>query len=937
MFNRILLGKCCKICFEILVHIRLIDEPNAKQKPFVTTTTTATPRVDPVTVAVTTLNAEKPTIYDIITETEKNQTQFLSRSQQPAISSTVSAPLALPLSSQIPMQIQRSGVDSPKAIGHHVEMHHSGHPGIAEPLTWQQLESEMSMVDQSLKESSTSKDGISTWILLSGSEKQPSMVATPATTTVAHVEKVDIKDDRQNYRFGEIHSGDKIVKPVKMRDSMENKKPKPNPEKKNRPTSTTVAPKTTLTAKTTVAPSSSTSGILLASDFMNDKNRRKTPLANLNKLNKRKTSTTTTTAAPIVSIEKVDDTPTTIEEMETTTPVSFIVLEPKIAGFDLPQDRSPATKKPQKSNNSSKTKKKPTKKNKVTAVTKQPSKVKEKPISTTIYNYLSREVMPSVGILGAGILITGIASYFLSPFGALRRSYDEATDRQDNIDNIYSVNNEEYASEGGDNGQHEEEVFSKFLAGMPMRDVPRYVKYFKPDGPHPNQPMGPNYPYRQQVRHQQQAQAHAQAQAQASNIVPKYSNPYMRYRTAPSPHYNSAQYNPQPNYPTYRNHQMSTQPAVQQQPVSPVYNPQFHEMQKQKSFANMDTILKHQTTIYGKASESNANNVEEKSIGTDIQAAAAAEEERLPAAEGLVSDVTENEAIDDIPAKIQRRTNTYVVGSAITDTQPGEAVVSASMTASVDGLPSIKGIVEPVITVTASSHGPRRRRRRDTATVTQKPAKDSPHKTNVHENQQSTTTTTTKSPPMQGTRLYSATDYSYLASEYNMLSEKIMSFDRDYTNAENEKKIEKKLHAEFKSIANDYDALKQAVEGAKAIEQFEKQVRIRAKNFELSVVLKTGISTLRQRIKYLSDLVEHPEDDRIIEKINRRNGSSELGPTSNTTVITTSLPDGENGFVGFLKLLQLKAQFGLNLLQNIRPSFERAFEEVFKRPYEKQD
>lgn len=866
----------------------------------------------------TTLKAEKPTIYDIITETEKNHTNFSSRSQ--SISSTVSAPLALPLSSQMPMQIQRSS-DTPKAIGHHVEMHHNSHPGIAEPLTWQQLESEMSMVDQSLKESSTSKDGISTWILLSGSEKQPSMVVTPATTTVAHVEKVDIKDDRQNYRFGEIH-GDKIVKPVKMRDSMENKKPKP--EKKNKTTSTTVAP------KTTVVQPSTTSGILLASDFMmNDRNRRKTPLSNLNKINKRRTTTTTTTETPIISNEKIDDTPTTFEEMETTTPTSFIVLEPKIAGFDLPQDRSPATKKPQKNNISLKNKKKPAKKNnKVTSVTKQPSKIKEKPISTTIYNYLSREVMPSVGFLGAGILLTGIASYFLSPFGALRRSYDEATDRQDNIDNIYSVNNEEYAGDNGDNGQHEEEVFSKFLAGMPYRDVPRYVKYFKPDAPHPNQPMGPNYPYRQQVRLQPQAQA--QVQAQASNIVPKYSNPYMRYRTAPSPHYNPAQYNPQPNFPAFRNHQMSTQPAVQQQPASPVYNPQFHEMQKQKSFANsMDAILKHQTTIYGKAPEPSANIVEEKSIGTDIEAET--EEEHLPAAEGQVSDASNNDEIDDISAKIQRRTNTYVVGSAITDTQPGEAVVSASMTASVDGFPS-KGIVEPVITVTASSHGPRRRRRRDTATVSQKLTKDLP---NMRESQQSTTTTTA-APPMQGTRLYSATEYSNLDSEYNMLSEKIKSFDRDYKNEENEKKVEKKLHAEFKSISNDYESLKKAVDGAKAVEQFEKQVRIRAKNFELSVVLKTGISTLRQRIKYLSELVEHPEDGRIIEKINRRNGSSEPSSSSNTT-LTSTIPDGENGFVGFLKLLQLKAQFGLNLLQNIRPSFERAFEEVFKKPYEKQD
>lgn len=809
------------------------------------------------------------------------------------------------------MQNQRSD-DSPKAIGHHVEIHQSGHPGIAEPLTWQQLESEMSMsmVDQNLKESSTSKDGISTWILLSGSEKQPAMLATPATTTIAHVEKVEIKDDRQNQRFGENH-GDKMIKPVRTTD---NKKPKP--DKKNKPASTTVAP------KTTHAPSSS-GGILLASHFITtEKNRRKTPLPNLNKLTKRKT--TTSTEAPIISHQKVDDIPMTVEEeMETTTPISFVVLEPKIAGFDLPQDRSPAPKKPQKIT-INKTKRKPAKKTKVTSVTKTPSKTKDKPISTTIYNYLSREVMPSVGFLGAGILLTGIASYFWSPFGALRRSYDEATDRQDNIDNIYSVNSEEYASEGADSGQHEEEVFSKFLAGMPYRDVPRYVKYYKPDQSNPNQSTGPNHPNRQQVR----------LQPQASNIVPKYS-PYMR--TAPSPHYNSAQYNPQRNYPTFQNHKMSTQAAVQQQPTSPVYNPQYHEIQREKSFSNnMGTLLKHQTTIYGKTTNINAkenvNAIEEKSIGIDIQAEP--EEEKLPKAEGQVSDVTERETTDGIATNIQRRINTYVVGSQITDTQPGEAVVSASMTASVDGLPSQgKGIVEPVITVTASSHGPRRRRR-DTALVTEK-SNNSSTNSSGHERQSSTTTTTTSAPSIQSTRLYNAADFSNLVSEYNMLHEKIMSFDRDYRNEETEKKTEKKIQTEFKGVSNDYEALKKAVDGAKSIEKFEKQVQIRAKNFELSVVLKTGISTLRQRVKTLSELIDHPEDDRIIEKINRRNGVSENGSSSNTTSTSTTDPELDNGFAGFLKLLQLKAQFGLNILQNIRPSFEKAFEEVFKKPYEK--
>lgn len=975
-----------------------------------TTTTTTTKKATPILTtpkstteaaaassssSAPTKSAEKPTIFEIISEFEKNQSQSTSRAN-PVTPPSAPSPMALALSAPIAVQNQRSD-DSPKAIGHHVEMHHNnGHAGVAEPLTWQQLESEMSMVEQSLKDTSTSKDGISTWILLSGSDKQQQM-PTPATTTVSHVEKFDVQDkiasDRPNYRFGE----DKIGKPAKIRDTVENKKPKPDKKK------TATSPAGILVTRTTPLPSSSPSsgsnvGIILASDFLNDKNRRKTPLPIANKLtNKRKpttaaTTTTTTTAIPLVSSEKL----TAADEDESTTPI-VIELEPKDANFDLPQDRSPATKKPQKAKQA---KRKPSKKNKVTSVSK-PAK-KEKPITSTIYSYLSREVMPSMGILGAGILLTaGLASYIFGPFAALRRSYDDASDRNDNVDNIYSVNSEEYANEGADNGQHEEEVFSKFLAGMPYRDVPRYVKYYKQhDGSQANQPMPANHPYRgQQVR----------LQPQPSNVSPKYAaanSPYMRYRMAPSPHYNPSQYNPaqpqtapsqpkpQIQYTTYRNHQMNTQPQVAQpqaqaqtqpQIISPVYNPQYHE----KSFANnMDAVLKHQT-IYGKTASNSdlqvspSNNIiEEKSIDSQIPAedsetgTESETEVSPPQAESLISDdgaENQQQLIDDISQQIQRRTNTFVVGSSITDSQPGEAIVSASMTASVDGFnhpAKRKGIVENVepgvITVTASSHGPRRRRRRDADSTMKNSSKEETVQANVQESKETTTvaastttttapstttTTTTTSKPEttasgQNTRLYSTTDYSNLISEYSMLNEKIMSFDREYVNDETEKRIERKIQTEFKSITVDYEALKNAIDGAKAVEKFEKQAHIRAKNYELSVVLRTGISTLRQRIKHLNDLVEHPDDERIIEKINRRDGSNggvQSGTQSPTGEATTSSntpssvngPELQNGFVGFLKLLQLKAQFGLNLLQNIRPSFERAFEEVFKRPYVK--
>uniref|UniRef100_T1GBE2 Uncharacterized protein n=1 Tax=Megaselia scalaris TaxID=36166 RepID=T1GBE2_MEGSC len=145
------------------------------------------------------------------------------------------------------------------------------------------------------------------------------------------------------------------------------------------------------------------------------------------------TTTTTTTLRPTV---------------ESTT---FLILEPKDADFDLPQDRSPGTTKKPKRKTTATGEKKPTKAN--------PSK--EKPLSTKIYNYLAREVMPTVGVGLVGLTVAaGLATYFLGPFGGLRRSYDNAADRKDDF---YYNNDDEY----GGSGQSEEEVFGKVIAGMP--------------------------------------------------------------------------------------------------------------------------------------------------------------------------------------------------------------------------------------------------------------------------------------------------------------------------------------------------------------------------------------------------------------------------------------------------------------------------------------
>ncbi|XP_035741679.1 uncharacterized protein LOC118450223 isoform X2 [Vespa mandarinia] len=90
-------------------------------------------------------------------------------------------------------------------------------------------------------------------------------------------------------------------------------------------------------------------------------------------------------------------------------------------------------------------------------ITKTKKKPPQKGISTQIYNFLSREVMPSFGVMSLLGLGLGLASYFLYPFGGTitRRNYE--------VEPNYKYNLDEY---GGNYGQNEEEVLSKVLQGM---------------------------------------------------------------------------------------------------------------------------------------------------------------------------------------------------------------------------------------------------------------------------------------------------------------------------------------------------------------------------------------------------------------------------------------------------------------------------------------
>lgn len=129
--------------------------------------------------------------------------------------------------------------------------------------------------------------------------------------------------------------------------------------------------------------------------------------------------------------------------------------------------------------------------------TKTKKKQPQKAITTQIYNFLSREVMPSFGVMSLVGLGLGIASYFLYPFGGgiTRRNYE--------VEPKYKYNLDEYA---GNYGQSEEEVLSKVFQGMTnqeskypgTKDVnSNYYHYQRYDGAYDHQTTkksDPRYP-----------------------------------------------------------------------------------------------------------------------------------------------------------------------------------------------------------------------------------------------------------------------------------------------------------------------------------------------------------------------------------------------------------------------------------------------------------
>lgn len=180
-----------------------------------------------------------------------------------------------------------------------------------------------------------------------------------------------------------------------------------------------------------------------------------------NKNRRRKTTTTSTTFAttdiPSENESQTINESTSIDGLQVTG-----IQESKIE----PESKAPPSKKKKQS---------------------QQTQV-QKPIGTQIYNFISREVMPSVGVMSLVGLGLGLASYFLYPFGGVvtRRNYD--------VEPNYKYNIDEY---GGNYGLSEEEVLSKVYSGM----TGGQQQHYNQDPKYQKTKKNPNYYRYEQVSH----------------------------------------------------------------------------------------------------------------------------------------------------------------------------------------------------------------------------------------------------------------------------------------------------------------------------------------------------------------------------------------------------------------------------------------------------
>ncbi|XP_045773867.1 cell wall protein DAN4-like [Maniola jurtina] len=356
----------------------------------------------------------------------------------------------------------------------------NSHVGIAVPVTMEELELENKEL---VHESSTNSEGLSTWILLSNppNKENTSIATEPTKTEDVQKKQKPVLNKNKNKKpqnkipgakrpiIGSTNKSDLVAGGSAINENIYNKIK--DTVLSNVQKNKNITPRSTTLSSTSVTPSTEalTTKALVPTAKVTSK-----PAKKSNK-NKQKTSTTTTTTyLPIISES------------------AMLPMEPKEQEIEL-EVSTPATttKKPKRSSTRKKTKTKKRKtskpkpeastaastdvktsnKTKPTKTSKKPTSIAS-PLTSQIYNYFSREVMPSVGVGVIGLAgLVGLASYFLYPFATPVRRTIEV----DKKDDIYRHNAEEYGSEG--NGQPEEEMLGTVLAGMPIHSKQKLNPY----------------------------------------------------------------------------------------------------------------------------------------------------------------------------------------------------------------------------------------------------------------------------------------------------------------------------------------------------------------------------------------------------------------------------------------------------------------------------
>lgn len=291
----------------------------------------------------------------------------------------------------------------------------------------------------------TPSSGLSTWILLSDNRE----ATTPTSTKKKTVTSTTKKPAKAQLT---------TVKTVTTKPA---KKTTPKPEKKQEPVSALETMVKNQKNAATTRPNQKKKGDGVESK-VNDSDKKKV---------------VTVPPAILVEVTEVSATETTNTEtaLETTT-----------------KKKKSSTKKRKKNKNR---RKKPAEKSGAEQIIKDVVKQPKQPVGAQFYNFLSREIMPTVGLGLVGVLVTaglaGLLGYnpFVGQNLPVRRTYESQHGYNPNA-NYYGYNSEYSDTDGGKN---EEVLFREVLSGMPED-----AKYGMP-------PADVSYPESQLYNSQEQA------------------------------------------------------------------------------------------------------------------------------------------------------------------------------------------------------------------------------------------------------------------------------------------------------------------------------------------------------------------------------------------------------------------------------------------------